>query len=59
MRIVGSVFGVLVAIIGIVWFLQGVDVLPGSFMTGQMKWAIFGAIAFVVGVGIFFASRRS
>ncbi len=58
MRIVGSIVGVLVALVGCVWVLQGIGVLPGSFMTGQTKWAINGAIAFVVGLVILWISRR-
>ena len=30
-----------------VWFLQGINVLPGSFMTGQVRWAVCGGIAVV------------
>lgn len=42
--------GVVFILVGVVWFLQGINVLPGSFMTGQTKWAIIGAISFVVGI---------
>ncbi len=58
MRIVGTVAGVLLALIGGVWMLQGVGVLPGSFMTGQTKWAVYGAITFVVGLVVVWLSRR-
>jgi hypothetical protein len=59
MRFVLSIFGVLFILAGGTWFLQGINVLPGSFMTGQIQWAIYGAIAVVVGVGILvFANRR-
>ena len=59
MRIVLSIVGLLVTLIGAVWFLQGVNILPGSFMTGQSQWAIYGAIAVVSGVGLLvFANRR-
>jgi uncharacterized membrane protein len=59
MKLIGRIFGVLLALIGCVWILQGINVLPGSFMTGQMQWAIYGAIALVVGVVIFvFSGRR-
>jgi hypothetical protein len=58
MRTIGTIVGILLAVIGCVWILQGVGVLPGSFMSGQRKWAINGAIALVVGVLIFWASRR-
>ena len=50
--------GALLALIGVVWFLQGVNVLPGSFMTGQTKWAVYGAITLVVGLAVLWLSRR-
>ena len=34
--------GVLLGLTGVVWILQGVNVLPGSFMTGQMIWDYIG-----------------
>jgi uncharacterized membrane protein HdeD (DUF308 family) len=58
MKLVGRILGVLLALIGCVWILQGINVLPGSFMTGQMQWAIYGAIAVVAGVAIFVVSGR-
>jgi hypothetical protein len=50
MRTTLIVVGVLLMFFGAVWFFQGINVLPGSFMTGQRQWAIYGGIAFVVGV---------
>jgi hypothetical protein len=59
MRIILSIFGVLFILAGGTWFLQGINILPGSFMTGQIQWAIYGVIAVVVGVGLLvFANRR-
>jgi hypothetical protein len=58
MKTLGTVVGVLLALVGCVWILQGMGVLPGSFMSGQSKWAINGAIALAAGVVIFWASRR-
>jgi hypothetical protein len=44
---------------GGVWFFQGIGVLPGSYMTGQIKWAEYGGIALVAGcVALLFAIRR-
>ena len=43
---------------GCVWFLQGINVLPGSFMTGQTKWALYGGIMAVLGIGLLFAANR-
>lgn len=54
-----NVAGVLLVLVGFVWILQGINVLPGSFMTGQTKWAVIGAIAVVVGIALFVVARRS
>lgn len=43
---------------GGVWFLQGINVLPGSFMTGQTKWAVYGALLLLVGIGLLIAANR-
>lgn len=53
-----QVVSVLLALTGIVWILQGINVLPGSFMTGQIKWAVYGAISLVAGVVLFLFTRR-
>jgi hypothetical protein len=58
MAIVAKVIGTLFVLMGIVWILQGINVLPGSFMTGQMQWAIYGVIMVLAGIGMFAASRR-
>ena len=58
MRILLNIIGVLLVIGGCVWFLQGINVLPGSFMTGQTKWAVYGGLAFVAGVLLLVSANR-
>lgn len=60
MRIVIKVVAVLLMIAGGVWFLQGINILPGSFMTGRMEWAVYGGIAIAAGVGllVFYPRKR-
>ena len=58
MKIMTMVVGVLLVLTGCIWILQGVNVLPGSFMTGQMQWAVYGAVAVVIGALLIVASRR-
>ncbi len=58
MKTVLRIVGLLLMALGVIWFLQGINVLPGSFMTGQTKWAIYGGISFVLGLGLFTASKR-
>jgi hypothetical protein len=58
MRIVMIVAGVLCLLLGCVWILQGINILPGSFMTGQTKWAIYGALLVIIGIGLLFSANR-
>jgi hypothetical protein len=58
MRIPMMIAGLLLVLMGGVWILQGINVLPGSFMTGQTKWAVIGAITVVVGIALVVFSRR-
>ena len=58
MRIAQLVIGILCILLGGIWFLQGINVLPGSFMTGQTKWAVYGGVLLLVGVGLLMAGRR-
>jgi hypothetical protein len=58
MRTAMIVAGVLLLLIGGVWILQGINVLPGSFMTGQTKWAVIGAVTAIVGAVLLVMARR-
>ena len=58
MRIALNVLGVLFLLMGCVWFLQGINILPGSFMTGQTKWALIGGATFVAGLALLVVARR-
>jgi hypothetical protein len=51
MRIVSSLIGLLLALMGCVWMLQGFNLaFRGSFMVGDKHWALYGAILAIVGV---------
>jgi hypothetical protein len=41
-------FAILCDLTGIVWIFQGIGVLPGSFMTGQVVWAVIGSVLLFV-----------
>jgi hypothetical protein len=59
MKIFLNIFSVLLLLVGSVWFLQGINILPGSLMSGQAQWAINGGIAVLLGIGlIVWANRR-
>ena len=54
-----GVLGIALIAVGGIWFFQGIGVLPGSFMSGQTKWAVIGGITAAVGVGLVILARRS
>jgi hypothetical protein len=58
MRIVLNIVASLMVLAGVIWFLQGINVLPGSFMTGQIRWAVYGGIAFAAGIALLLLCNR-
>ena len=58
MKIVLRIVAILLMVFGAIWILQGVNVLPGSFMTGQIQWAYRGGIAVIAGIAILVFSMR-
>jgi hypothetical protein len=57
-RIVLNIIGVILAFFGIVWILQGLNILANSEMSGHIKWTIIGAIVLLVAVPIFLSANR-
>ena len=58
MRIGLNIAGVLCLLMGGVWFLQGIDIIPGSFMTAQTKWAVYGGVLMIAGVALLISGNR-
>jgi len=55
MRVVSTLIGLLLVLMGGIWILQGLNLATGalarSFMQGDQHWALYGAIVAVIGVG--------
>ena len=51
-KIALNVLGVLLILFGVIWFLQGINVLLGSPMSGDLQWTVWGTLAAVVGGGL-------
>ena len=59
MKIVLNILGVLMILMGGIWFLQGINILPGSFMTGQIEWSVYGVLLILASLALRIrASRR-
>jgi len=52
------ILGVLLILVGLVWTLQGLDLMGGSVMSGVTLWAIVGPIVALVGVYVLWRGVR-
>ncbi len=58
LRWIRVIVGVLCALLGLVWLGQGLNLIKGSFMTGQGQWAIIGALLVVLAVWLLWGALR-
>lgn len=47
--------GGLATLVGLVWALQGLSVLPGTFMRGDPTWVVIGLIVAAAGITLLFS----
>ena len=61
MKWVFLVIGIIFALMGAVWALQGLNVFTQGAMAGHLKWTAIGGVLFVVGIVLILvgALRRS
>jgi hypothetical protein len=59
MRFLLPALGVVLALVGALWTLQGIGVVGGSFMTGSKVWLVIGLVALVAGIWLLVRSLRS
>jgi hypothetical protein len=51
MRVVSTLVGLLMTLMGIVWILQGLNLaFRVGFMVGQPKWTVYGTLLALVGI---------
>jgi hypothetical protein len=50
--------GVTLVLVGVVWFLQGLDVLGGYGMSGHIEWTVIGTILIVFGAAMLWGTRN-
>ena len=53
MKVTLQIFSLLMFLAGLVFFLQGINILPGSYMTGDPRWAINGGVVMAIGLSLF------
>lgn len=52
MKVPLNIFSVMLILAGSVFLLQGIGMLPGSFMTGNPQWAVIGSVMIAVGISL-------
>lgn len=52
-----TVVGVVAIVVGLVWVGQGLNLIPGSFMTGDPTWFVIGAVVTLTGVLLILSAR--
>jgi hypothetical protein len=57
-RIVLNIVGVIVACFGMLWILQGLNILAQGFMAGHIKWTVIGAIVLLAAIAILVSANR-
>jgi hypothetical protein len=54
-----AVIGVAAALAGLVWTLQGLGYVGGSFMSGATVWAVIGPVVALAGLVLVVVASRS
>ena len=57
-RIASIVVGALAVVIGGLWIGQGLNLIPGSVMTGDMTWFYVGLVVLAVGIALLVVGLR-
>jgi hypothetical protein len=50
--------GALMALVGVVWTLQGLGYIGGSGMSGATVWAVIGPVVAIIGLAVTAISTR-
>lgn len=58
MKIVKTVLGAILTLIGAIWVLQGSNIITGSGMSGQSLWLYIGIVVALAGVATLYLTYR-
>ncbi len=53
-----NLVGILVLLTGAIWFLQGIGILQGFWMSNQPQWLLIGLLLMIVSVGALILNNR-
>ena len=59
MRIVLTIIGAFFVLVGSLWLLQGLNIIPGSLMSGHIQYFFFGFAIDIIGIVLIVVGNRS
>lgn len=59
MRTLLVIVGVVIALMGVLWALQGLGIVLGSFMSNNPPWIAIGSVTAIIGAGLVLAGIRT
>jgi hypothetical protein len=57
LRWIRLIVGIVIVAFGLLWTLQGLNVLQGSFMSGETMWFVIGIILALLGAWLLWSLR--
>ncbi|MCA1646352.1 MAG: hypothetical protein LC797_13140 [Chloroflexi bacterium] len=54
-----GIAGVVCVLLGLVWIGQGTNILPGSFMSGHIQYALLGLVVLIPGGWLVWSAVRA
>ena len=54
MKIARTIVGIVLLLIGLLWILQGANIVGGSVMSGQSQWLYIGIVAGLCGLALLY-----
>ncbi|OJF90362.1 hypothetical protein [Pararhizobium antarcticum] len=58
MKTFKNIAGIVVILIGVVWMLQGANIIAGMAMSDNGEWLVLGAFLLVFGIGLLYENNR-
>lgn len=58
MKWLWNILGIILVLVGVIWLLQGINLLPGSFMSGKPLYAVLGVIVGAIGTFLLYSTNR-
>ena len=59
MKWLANIIGVILTLLGILWFLQGINIIRTGVMAGQSQWTVIGLVVGIVGIALLvYVNRR-